>query len=158
MSRLTKTLALWFALGAVYLVIEGVWRGGASLFTQENGFTHIVMLPIGGLCGVLVGAINQIPRFYRLPVAVQSLIGAVIALAVEFVSGCAVNLWLGWGVWDYSGRWGNVMGQVCVQYGLLWLLLMPFAIWLEDYLRWMFWREGKPYGLGTIYFEFITGK
>ena len=42
----------------------------------------------------------------------QSVIGAVIVLAVEFISGCVLNLWLGLGVWDYSNQPGNVLGQI----------------------------------------------
>ena len=84
-----RILTIWAALGAAYVVFETLFRG----------YSHPSMFVVGGLCGVLVGAINQNPRFYRAPVIVQSVIGAVIVLAVEFISGCVLNLWLGLGVW-----------------------------------------------------------
>jgi uncharacterized membrane protein len=129
------------------------------------------MLFVGGLCGILVGLINQIPLFYNARIILQSAIGVFIVLAVEFISGCILNLWLKLDIWDYTGLWGNILGQVCVLFGLLWLALMPFAIWLEDTLCWLIylWDEklgrdaGKPpfippYTLLSIYKDFITGK
>lgn len=154
-----RVFVIWIALGAVYVTLETLWRG----------YSHPVMLIVGGLCGVLVGAINQVPKFYRMKIVCQSLIGAGIVLAVEFVSGCALNLWLGLAVWDYSGIPGNVLGQICPAYGLLWFAIMPLAIWAEDTARWLIWEwarlTGKPgtgppkippYTLGSIYKDFIS--
>ena len=147
-SRLARILVMWLATGMIYLTIEGLWRG----------WTNIAMLPIGGLCGLIIGAINQSPRFYKCRMVWQCLLGTAAVLAVEFVSGCVLNLWLGLGIWDYSGMAGNIMGQVCVQYGILWFFLIPFAIWAEDYIRHVFWGEGEPYGIITIYKELFTFK
>lgn len=156
-----RVMTLWLALGAAYITIEVLWRG----------YTHPSMLVVGGLCGVLVGLINQIPHFYRAPVWIQSVIGACIVLIVEFISGCILNLWLGLGVWDYSQSFGNILGQVCVTYGVLWVFLMPFAIWAEDIGRWLIYawdkllgkQTGKqpkyaPYTVRSIYKDFFTGK
>ena len=156
-----KILTLWAALGVMYVAMETVFRG----------YSHPSMLIVGGLCGVLVGAINQHPRFYNAPVVLQSAMGAVIVLAVEFLAGCVLNLWLGLGVWDYTGQPGNIMGQVCPLFGLLWFLIMPLAIWAEDTARWFIWfyegmvhkkKQDAPapamYSLGSVYLDFIKGK
>ena len=82
-----RVLTIWAILGAAYVALETVFRG----------YSHPSMLIVGGLCGVLVGTINQRPGFFRAPVIVQAVIGALIVLAVEFVSGCILNLWLGLG-------------------------------------------------------------
>ena len=157
--RAAKTFAAWFALGGLYLALEGIWRGG---------WTHIAMLPIGGLCGLCVGAVNQIPRFYKSRMIWQAVLGALIITAIEFVSGCVVNLWLGLAVWDYTDRPLNVLGQICLPYTLLWVALTPFAIWCEDTLQWLLWAwdwlsgrkpvypEIAPYSLKSIYWELIT--
>ena len=71
-----RILTLWAALGMVYVALEVLFRGRS----------HPSMLIVGGLCGVLGGAINQIPRFYRAPVVLQVVIGALIVLAVELYS------------------------------------------------------------------------
>lgn len=155
-----RILTIWAALGAAYVTIEVLYRGRS----------HPAMFVVGGLCGLLVGAINQVPKFYNAPIIVQSLIGALIVLAVEFVSGCVLNLWLGLGIWDYSGQPGNVLGQICPAFGLIWFAIMPLAIWAEDTARWLFWAYdvnvyGKdthaplhPYSLKSVYKDFFTMK
>ena len=156
-----RVLTIWAALGAVYVALEILFRGRS----------HPAMLIVGGLCGVLVGAINQRPGFYRAPVIVQAMIGALIVLAVEFVSGCVLNLWLGRDIWDYSNQPGNVLGQICPVFGLLWFLIMPLAIWAEDTARWLIWayeravygKAGEPpgiapYSLKSVYMDFICGR
>ena len=98
----------------------------------------------------------------------QSGIGAVIVLAVEFISGCVLNLWLGLGVWDYSNQPGNVLGQICPAFGLLWFFIMPLAIWAEDTTRYLIWAYDcavyhsqeapptiAPYSLKSVYGDFI---
>jgi len=149
-KRWSRLLTLWFIMGALYYILEGLWR------IPKGGYANIVMLPIGGLCGIAVGGINQIPRFYRLPVLIQSLIGTGIVLAVEFAAGCVINLWLGLGIWDYSNLPFNVLGQISLPFALLWFAIMPLAIWLEDTLRWGFGWDGKRYGLGRIYIDLVT--
>ena len=152
---------MWVILGATYINVEMFWRG----------HSHISMFIVGGLCGVLVGLINQHPRFYNARVITQSAIGAVIVLIVELIAGIIINIWLGLDVWDYSGLRGNILGQIAPLYGFLWLLLMPFAIWLEDTSRWCIylWDKEKgnhrytrpiipPYTLPRIYYEFFTLK
>lgn len=156
-----RIFTLWIALGAAYVTIEVLWRG----------HTHPSMFVVGGLCGVLTGLVNQVPRFCRAPVIVQSLMGAGIVLIIEFLSGCVLNLWLGLGVWDYSGQFGNILGQVCILYAVLWVLLMPFAIWAEDTGRWLIYSWDRllnretgrppqcaPYTLRRIYADFFMGK
>jgi len=156
-----RLLTLWAVLGMTYVAIETLWRG----------YSHPSMFIVGGLCGLLVGSINQWPRFYRTPVILQSVIGAIMVLTVEFVAGCILNLWLELGVWDYSNQPGNILGQVCPVYGLLWLFLMPMAIWAEDTGRWLIWfyeakthssqllpPEQEIYTLSSVYLDFFTGQ
>jgi len=157
-----RIITLWALLGAAYVALEVLFRG----------YSHPSMFIVGGLCGVLVGALNQAPGFYKAPVVLQAAAGAAVVLAVEFLSGCVLNLWLCLDVWDYSGLPGNVLGQICPAFGLLWFCIMPFAIWAEDTARWCIWfyektalgRDDakppwfKPYSLKSIYFEFVTGK
>ena len=126
-----KKQLLWLLIGGiVYYAIEGVWR-----CMTGSGPPHVLMMVIGGVCFAAVGAINQIPAFYdRLSMRAQALIGAGIILAVELASGMIFNVWLGMELWDYAHMPLNLRGQICLLYGVLWLLLAPFAIWLEDRL------------------------
>ena len=62
LNKVLKVLAIWFLMGMVYFVIEGIWR------IPKGGYANISMLAVGGLCGLLIGSINQIPKFYNMSV------------------------------------------------------------------------------------------
>ena len=148
-----RAVTMWVLLGIVYYAMEGAFH-----ILTNGGWAWVGMLPIGGLCGLLIGRINQIPAFYRRAMWLQCLAGAAAILAVEFASGCVVNLWWGWGIWDYSHIWGNAFGQICLPFAAIWYLLTPTAIWLEDALRWHIWGEGDYYTLRKLYAQLFTGR
>ena len=152
MSKVLKTLAIWFLMGMVYFVIEGIWR------IPKGGDANISMLFVGGLCGLLIGSINQIPKFYNMSVFKQALIGTGIVLVIEYTAGYILNIKIGLDIWDYSDMFFNINGQICMEFALLWFLLMPAAVWLEDWIRWRFWGECEEYGLKDVYMEFLSGK
>lgn len=133
MRTLIRLSTLFGIGGVLYLVTEIAWRG----------HTHWTMFIAGGLCFVLVGAINELFT-WELPFIKQCLIGAAVITLVEFVAGLIVNVWLGWGVWDYSGAPFNVLGQICLPYSVLWCLVAAIAIVLDDYIRYWFFNEEKP--------------
>lgn len=136
---------LGFIMGMVYLALEGFWRG----------WTNISMLFVGGLCGAAVGLLNEYPEYVDLRVWQQTLLAWPLVLIIEFVSGLVLNVWLGLQIWDYSGMPGSLYGQVSLPYALLWLPLIPFGIWLDDWLRWKLFDEEKPPNLDSIYRDLI---
>lgn len=133
-------------MGALYMVLEGLWRG----------WTNISMLAVGGLCSFLIGRLNEHPAFYNRKMWEQCLIGTVIILVIEFTSGMILNVWLGLHIWDYSNTWGNFYGQICLLYAFLWFLLVPTAIYVDDYLRYKLFGEEKPAGLSKNYKDLVT--
>lgn len=54
----------------------------------------------------------------KLPVRCAA--GGLCITTAELLVGLTVNRGFGRNVWDYSGRRGNVLGQICPQYALLW--------------------------------------
>lgn len=145
----------WFIpfllMGCIYVTKEVLWRG----------YSHWTMFIVGGLCGVLIDLLNE--RNKHMSMLLQSVIGAIITLAIEFASGLIVNVWLGWNIWDYSTEPFNILGQVCPQYGLIWFVIMPYVIWVADMIRWMLYRDRRRYDLIMNYkdllhdvFELIT--
>lgn len=132
MIRALRLLVLAETGGLIYLLIEMMFRG----------HTHWTMLFVGGICFVLVGLINEIFP-WDMSFALQCIIGGAIITAVEFLSGCVINLWFGLGVWDYSNLPFNILGQVCLPFTFLWVLISIPAILLDDYLRY-FMGEEKP--------------
>ena len=73
------------------------------------------------------------------------MIGSAIVTALEFATGCIVNLWLGWDVWDYSNLPFNILGQICLPFSLLWVVVSVAAVVLDDWLRYRWFGEDKPH-------------
>ena len=111
LRRLRDYSAVWLVGSAGYSLLEILWRG----------FTHWTMAVTGGLCFFLLYRLNL--RRPREGVLRKCLRGTFAVTAVEFLVGCVVNRLLKWQVWDYSGRFGNLLGQVCPLYTGLWFLL-----------------------------------
>ncbi len=131
--RVARPLGLFSVGGAIYIMMELLWRG----------YSHWTMFIVGGMCFVLVGLLNELLTF-EMSLVYQMAIGACIITQVEFISGCIINLWLGWNVWDYSDMPFNVYGQICLPYMVLWFLLSGAAIILDDYLRYWWFGEERP--------------
>lgn len=134
MRQYLKSVILWLIGGWLYIGMELIWRGRS----------HWTMFCLGGLCFVLIGLINELIP-WCMPLWQQALIGAGIITSLEFLTGCIVNLALGWHVWDYSGMPGNVLGQICLPYSLLWILVAVAAIILDDWLRYLIFAEERPH-------------
>lgn len=128
-----KTLFLFYFGGATYCTIE--------VFVRE--WSHWSMFLLGGLVFVVVGSMNQLWG-WETGLIKQIAAGVAVTLAGEFVTGCIVNLWLGWNIWDYSNFPGNILGQICPQFALLWIPLVLIAIVVDDVIRWKFYGEEKP--------------
>ncbi len=134
---LNKYLTLFDVGGLLYILLELAWRV----------WSHWTMFVLGGLCFIGLGLINEVLS-WEMPLWRQILVGACLITVLEFLTGCVVNLWLGWGVWDYSNKPGNILGQICPQFFLLWLLVSLAGIVLDDWLRyWWFGEEWPHYRL-----------
>lgn len=134
MKNLFKHMVLLATGGALYVLLELAWRGRS----------HWTMFLLGGVCFVCLGMINEIIP-WEMPLWQQALIGACIITGLEFLTGCIVNMWLGWDVWDYSSLPGNVKGQICPRFFLLWIPVAVTAVMLDDWLRYWWFGEEKPH-------------
>lgn len=133
MKALCKNLFLFIVGGILYYLIEIIWRG----------HSHFSMFFVGGLCFVLIGKINEYIS-WETPVYIQSILGSIIITTIEFISGCILNIWLGLGVWDYSNIPFNLFGQICLPFSILWIFVSFIAIFIDDYIRYIFFGEEKP--------------
>ena len=133
MRQIIKYLVLFLIGGGIYYLIEVLARG----------FSHWTMFLVGGICFILIGIINEITP--KIPLVQQMLLSMVIITVVEFISGCILNLWLGWGIWDYTDEIGNIFGQICIKHSIYWFLLSLVGIVLDDYVRCWIFREEKPH-------------
>ena len=129
MKRLFEDLQI-FLIGAVlYSGIE----------TLVRGYTHWSMTLAGGICLVLLYQV-----FTRLTETAwwkKCLLGAFIITCIELTVGCIVNLWLGWGVWNYSGHRFHYLGQISLLFTVFWFFLSLPVVWLAKPLKKMTERD-----------------
>lgn len=128
-----KYLILFLLGGHTYYGIEILWRG----------YSHYSMIICGGICFIYAGLQNEQVE-WDYPFWKQVLRVEAFILSAEFITGCIVNFWLGLNVWDYSGLPGNILGQTCPQFALLFLPLSAIAIVVDDFIRWKWFGEEKP--------------
>lgn len=131
--RVIKYIVLFLIGGAAYFGIEILWRG----------YSHWTMFLLGGLCFVIVGALNNwLP--WEMNIEKQALIGSGVITILELIMGIIVNLILGLGVWDYSMIPLNILGQICLPYSILWIFLAAAIILVDDWVRYKVFKEEKP--------------
>ena len=107
--------------GMAYYGMELLWRGRS----------HISMFAAGGLCLLLIGHLGEIEP--KLPLPLRIVTGTLVITTVELGMGLLVNR--GYDVWDYRGLPGNLWGQICPQFILLWLPLSWFAIAVYEKMK-----------------------
>lgn len=134
LKLIEKYTFLFLTGGFAYNLIEIIYRG----------YTHWTMFILGGICFIALGSINNFLS-WDTPLIIQSVIGAFIITILEFITGCIVNLKLGWDVWDYSDMLFNIKGQICLPFFLLWIIVSVIAIIIDDYLRYWIFHEDKPH-------------
>ena len=128
-----KYLLLGIIGSIIYMSLEILWRG----------YTHWTMGILGGICFICLGLINELLS-WETPLVLQMLIGGTIITILEFITGCIVNLWLGWNVWDYSNLPLNLLGQICLPFSILWYFISAIGIIIDDYIRYIYFDEERP--------------
>lgn len=132
--RIIKYIVLFLIGAAAYFGIEILWRG----------YSHWTMFLLGGLCFVIVGALNNwLP--WEMDIEKQASIGAIIITALEFIVGVIVNLVLKWNIWDYSLLPFNMLGQISLPFTLIWIVLSAVIIVVDDWVRYKVFKEEKPH-------------
>ncbi len=97
--------------GIGYGLVEILWRGR----------THWSMVVAGGVCFTAILFINRAMKHKN--IFIRAAVSALFITAVEFTAGMILNRLLGLAVWNYSGMFGNILGQVCPLYTVFWFLL-----------------------------------
>ena len=144
MKRLLKYLFLFWFGGSFYITLEVLYRG----------YSHWSMGLLAGIVFIAIGLLNKMWG-WETSLVLQIIVSTFIATTGEFITGCVVNLWLGWNIWDYSNLPFNILGQICPQFVLLWIPISLIAIVLDDVIRWRFFNEEKPrYYIGKYCFKF----
>ena len=119
--RIWKKAVLFYLGGCVYMGLEVLWRG----------WSHGSMFLAGGVCFLLIGHLGEMKPV--LPVPVRMVLGSGIITMVELAAGLLFNR--EYRVWDYRGQVGNLWGQICPTFSLLWIPVALAAITLYDRLQ-----------------------
>lgn len=101
MYRASKAAALFLTGGTAYALLETAWRG----------HTHWTMFVLGGFLFLILGELNEGLLEWDTPLILQGIIGSAIVTGAELATGMILNVWLGLGVWDYSGMPLNYKGR-----------------------------------------------
>lgn len=108
---ITEYSSVFITGGVLYGAIEICFRG----------HTHWTMLVTGGLC---LSCFHYICKLLKSKnIIIKCLAGCIIITFFEFIAGCIVNLIFELGVWDYSNRYLNLLGQICPLFSLFWFIL-----------------------------------
>ena len=122
MIRKAEYLCVFLAGGVIYGLLEMMWRG----------FTHWSMTVAGGICVLAIHLLNH--RMRHRSMILRCTLGCAV------ITGVIVNLLLGLNVWDYSGMYGNFLGQICPAFSFLWFLISFPACGFSNAARCFFER------------------
>lgn len=120
--------------------------GGISYYFIEifyRGYSHFSMIIVGGLCFIFIGSINEFSN-NEIPLLFQMLLSVLIVDVVELISGIIINRILLLNVWDYSQLRFNFLGQISLNSSIAWFFLSLLAIYIDDLLRYLIYKEEKP--------------
>ena len=138
-GRWVLSMLLWTWGGAVYFLLEVAYKT-ISGHPERISWTMLVVAMLLTAAVERCGA--ELP--WSCPLLLQAAACAVLVTAVELAAGLIINVWLGLGVWDYTGLPLNLWGQICLGYSLLWWLLCLIFIPAFDWLWYTVAGGDKP--------------
>ena len=133
LNNILKYFTLFIIGGISYYFIEIIYRG----------YSHFSMIIVGGICFVLIGAINEFSN-KEVPLLLQMILAVLIVDTIELISGIIINKVLLLNVWDYSNLRFNLLGQISLRSSIAWVFLSLLAIYMDDLLRYLLFSEQIP--------------
>lgn len=119
-EQIYKYLFLFLFGGILYYSLEIIFRG----------HSHYSMFMAGGMAIVLINISRKLSFIKRRNIFVKAVAGGLIITAIEFVIGVVFNLFLKQNVWNYAKLPLNVLGQICIPFTLLWIMLSFPALFI----------------------------
>ena len=138
--KILRSVILFYIGGTAYMILEFLWRGRS----------HGSMFLLGGLCFLLVGGGGN--KFRRIPLPFRLLLGSGIITTLELATGLVCNR--DYQVWDYRGVAGNLWGQICPLFSLLWIPVALGAIGLYALLARSLEKIKSGKYLSTFHFRY----
>lgn len=134
------SMLLWTWGGTVYFLLEVAYKSIRGE-PEKISWTMLVLAVI--LCVAVERAGAELP--WECPLWAQAVSCAALVTVVEFFAGLLLNVRLGLGIWDYSHLPGNILGQVCPQFFLIWWGLCLIFIPAFDWMRWSIEGGERPH-------------
>ncbi len=132
MKNIEKYLFLFLFGGFGYGALEVIFRG----------FTHWSMIITGGSALLILYLINE--ALPKVNLILKALIGAFVITLIEFSVGIIVNKIYTFGVWDYTGIPGNILGVITPSFSLCWYGISLIMIFIFQCVQKLFSLQ-KPY-------------
>ncbi len=123
MQKISNTIFIFLTGAFAYSITEILFRG----------YTHWTMAVTGGIIFLVLFGIHS--NLKSMSFFKKCLLGAAVITAFEFTVGVIVNIILRWGVWDYSDLPFNLLGQICLPFTALWVLICIPAYFICFSLR-----------------------
>ena len=133
------SVLLWFFGGTLYFLLEVAYKT-ATGHQERISWTMLVLAVV--LCVPVERAGAELP--WECPLWLQAAVCAALVTLVEFCAGCMLNLWIGLDIWDYSDIPFNLLGQICLPFSLVWLVLCFLFIVVFDWMRYAVIGGDKP--------------
>ena len=126
-------------------------------YVSFAGWTSIWMLPVYFIGFGLILILNDLERYYKLPIWFQTLFGGFLIGLVELLSGILLNIIFKLNVWYYPNL--SILHQVTLSNYILFTLAVPFAIWFIDLVDGLINdRDELIYHVLDNYRDLIRGK
>ena len=99
------------------------------------GASSVWMFLVGGLAGLCLYLLynafkNKFNLFFL------CLTGALIITVLEFLSGLLLNGWLRLFIWDYTKKFLDLWGQICLGHFVTYVFIIsPLAFWLFNFIK-----------------------
>ena len=129
-GRWVLSMLLWTWGSAAYFLLEVVYK---SIREEPERISWTMLVLAALLCVPIERAGAELP--WECPLWAQAVSCAALVTVVEFFAGLLLNVRLGLGIWDYSHLPGNILGQVCPQFFLIWWVLCLVFIPVFDWMR-----------------------
>ena len=139
LSNFLLSMLMWTWGGTLYFFMEVVYK---TLTGNPDHISWTMIIVAFILCIPLERFGDELP--WEMPMILQTIICAVAITITELISGLILNVWLGLHVWDYSELPFNFMGQICLQFSLLLVVLSYFGIKAFDWIRYTIVGGIKP--------------
>lgn len=139
-SKWILSWLLWTWGGANYFMLEVIYK---TLTGNAQGISWTMLVLSFVLCIPIERCGCELP--WEVPLLLQALICATVVTFAEFATGVVLNLWLQLSIWDYSQLPGNILGQVCPQFFVLWYLVCLVFIPVFDWLRYVLKQGERPH-------------